>query len=201
LIPISATLEDLKAEIIKERRFISPFLSYTHSEFVKGNLISTANYLISSLNLYAEGGSGFRISKINYMQVRCAQYIPIAPRGWIKTPKELSRGSILNVKTKLDNCFALSILCCLYRSRIPTNKLKLSKSLKSKNQQLKRLYENPKSYQNILLELKTTKEIDLNGFLGAVDLEMIEKFETRNHISVSVFSNEGKNINRKIKRV
>lgn len=191
-ITISAWLENMKGENLKERRFMAPFTTFTNKAFIPGNLITAANYLITSLNLYAEGSSGFRLARIDYLEMRCLQYIPISPRGFLKTPIDLKRGTIFNIRTKSENCFILSILCALYRDRIKLPKTR--KPVVNKFKQLKRLYENPKSYDSILQQIIKDKELNLNGFLGTVSLDQIDDFEKLNQISVSVFTNQGKNL-------
>lgn len=197
-IRIYADLKDLNSDrFINDRQFFTPFLSIMHPNYIRESVLLSASYAIKSLNLYQENGSGWALASINKMEAIICQYISVKPRGYLPTTKSLCRGTIYNIKNKNESCFLLSELCSLYRSEIklPGAHCDFELLTQLQKKRLKRLLENPKSYDEIIKRLLVTKEINIEPFLNkVVSLDEIEKFEQLNGISVSVFAHEGKNL-------
>jgi hypothetical protein len=199
-ISINATLVDSKEEKTKTITFFSPFMRYLNEGFILGNVMSSADFLITSLNVFAEDESGYKLSSVNYMQIDVGKYKPLKKRRgkFIPTPRLIGNRNVLNIRTNSELCFIISILCSLKRDSI-----RLSDSPSTpfdelngnQKRRIRRLYENEKSYFPLLKEMMKTKEIDVDGFLRAMSLEDIDEFEERNPtISVSVFAHEEKEL-------
>ena len=67
------------------------------------------------LDRYSELGSGWRLEKINTINVNIARYRPIRGSSFIPTPAGLrEKKAILNVQNNDNLCFLYSILAQLY---------------------------------------------------------------------------------------
>jgi hypothetical protein len=63
-ISLLSVLERNSDNFVIERYFISPFETYTHPSFVKRNILSSLQYLLSSLSLYQSIGSKWTLIRI-----------------------------------------------------------------------------------------------------------------------------------------
>jgi len=197
-ITIGATLIDMKAIKMKDFPFFSPFQRFMDSSFIMSLIMAAADYLTTSLSVFNQEESGMRLHKINYMEIRIAKYHPVRPKGYIPIPKEIYSAHFINVKCYDSLCFVYSVLAALKSDTIRIRKfpdLVYEQASKKQKQQFKRLYENPKSYYRILEQVWHSKEINFDGFMDGCQIEDISRFESQNRdISISVFSNEGKNL-------
>jgi len=197
-VSIHATLEDMKGENTRDHYFFSPFLRFTHASLITQTVMASADYLITSLNLFAEDGSGYKLHSVNYMEVRLGKYKPMRIKGYIATPNAIGRKNVINIKTKDDSCFMLSVLAGLKLGelRLPkTPHLRYADALKNEKKRFKTMYENPVSYRKLLAKVTLSGEIDFSGFTGAEEPDQIDEFEKKNpHISISVFDHDQRTI-------
>jgi hypothetical protein len=195
-ININCTLEDMKGEVKKTHTFFSPFMRYLDNNFIFGNVMAAADTLITSLNLFAEDASGYKLSSINFMEVSIGKYKPFRGRGFVDTPKEIGRRNVINIKTTNQNCFMLSILCGLKRNEIylpGTGKTPYRNLSKLQKRKLKRKYEKEQTYNLLINRNEDDGQINFAGYEGETSLESITGFEIQNpFISISVFGHEGK---------
>lgn len=200
---LSTVLEDMKGTDKEDRDFFSPYIAYTHPSFIENNLLTSAAYLIKSLNLLTEKGSGWKLKEIVKLTVTTAQYLPIRPRGrnqrTLKVPRELCRGTIININTNTD-CFVLSVVCALYRNliKLPEHPLSVYDDLDSNaKKRLKRKFEDPDQYKKILYWIINQELLEIKAYMGKpMPLELIEEFENANNnkLTISVFTSLGKNL-------
>jgi len=195
---IGTTLIDMKSEKVREFRFFSPFQRHFNSNFIMSSVMASADYLISSLNVFNQEESGMRLNSINFMEIRIASYNPIRPKGFIPLPNQLSSKYFINVKSTDSRCFAYSVLAAIKHDSLRLTdhpSLIYEEASKSQKQKFKRLYENQSTYISMLAEVIISGEINFKGFLDECKAEELSEFEKLNpEISITVFTNEGKNL-------
>jgi hypothetical protein len=203
-----ATLERTSDKTELQRKFISPFQRVTHQQFLNNKFVFALAYMEASLSLYEHDGSGWRIKSIDKMSLRILPYDPQLTRqqnhlatnptggSYIPLPSFLKRKGILNIQTYTNRCFMLSVLAQFYREEIELPDepgLKYAAMNKSQRRRLKRLWQNPCSYDTILEKVNGTV-IHFDGFESTVSLEDITHFERLNKMCVNVYMIDGKKI-------
>ena len=109
-------------------------------------------------------GSGFRLHKIENLQLSIFQYNPIAGRSYIKTPKCIvGKRSVRNIVNSDNMCFIWAILSAIYKDHFSERR-------------------RVKPYIKYLNTLK----FDYNDL--PMPVEKINKFEKENRIPISVYS-------------
>lgn len=192
-INLCVNLEHTETLKVKTHTFYTPFMRYlSPTELsIESNLLSTAAYINSSVNMHTTDGSSWRMVKCQFMEIKCCQYRPQRGGAYIATPKELRSKCIINIKTVSDDCFLLSVVSSLYRHVIflLDKPAQTYDSLGYRDRvRLKRLWSNPNSYTALVLNLIERREINFNGFFGTTTVDSLDAFEDNNPcISVSVY--------------
>lgn len=198
-ITLHTEMERISDGLRRNRKFLSPFIKYLHPAYVPKNIQTSLDYMEASLDLYTSEGSGWRVIKIEQIDLRTVTYQPPLSRGngWLPTPTFFKKKSILNIKTRTGRCFCLSVLAQFYKHQIslPDKKACMYEELTyNQRRRLKRLHENPLSYNEILRRVQESGEIDFTDFMGEVEVSSLHLFEERNNIVVNVFKLTGKHI-------
>lgn len=185
---------EFKTSKIDTRFFGTPFIAVTNHRQIESAIIFAADFIIKSINLYANNASGFSVDGIILMDVTFTQYNPIRVGSYIKLGPEFYRKKgLLNIRSEDGNCFKLSILASVFQDWI---RMKFygfksySELSKSDRCRLKRRMKSASTYDELMEYVDTTKMIRFNGFHGKVDINKIQDFEMRNKISVNVYKYE-----------
>jgi len=187
-ITAALTLERVSDGFILNRQIIGPFIPVTHVSFISTKLIECRNYLKSSLALYEAEGSGYRVKKIRFVEVRTVTFSPRMRRGgllggcYIPTPEVFARKSLINIRTTKNNCFMLSVVASQYRDKVRLWRhphLAFEEMNETQRKTLKRIYENPRTWEEIIVSWNPPV-INFANFTGLVDVKEICKFEQQN---------------------
>lgn len=146
--------------------------TYAHlsaEDFSLHNLNEAFQKMFASKEQFIMKGSDWILSKILYLEVCFANYLPLKGGNYISEPSALRRSkSLVNVKNRDQKCFLYSILAKLYPAR-----------------------HNPSRVSNYR---QYTDKLDMKGIQYPVKLSQIEKFEKQNQVSVNVFGYEDREI-------
>ena len=95
--------------------FHSPMERVAH-ELVQGDFINMIDAIISQLNVYCSGGSGWVIETLKTLEIRIAGPFKGTASSFIETPAELKNEyrSLLNINNKDEFCFLYSVLAGLF---------------------------------------------------------------------------------------
>ena len=142
--------------------FYSPMERVTH-DLVQDDFINMIAVIISQLNVYCSGGSGWVVETLKTLEIRIAGPFKGTTSAFIETPVELKNvyRSLLNIKNKDEFCFLYSVLAGLF----PQNKH----------------VERPSTYSPYMDQLV----YKLSEF--PMSLSKIPSFEKLNNASISVF--------------
>lgn len=163
-----------------------------NAKFIGDVLRFIEDILHATLSIFVDGGSNFSLVSINDIQLKIYQYMPIKPRVYIRTPKELSkRKGYCNIETSTNKCFLLSVLCCLseYRNQIqlPCQDNKTFDQLTTKEQALlRRLWSKESSYDQIIDKILETQSLNICNFYDC-DIDDLHQFEISNKIGIACF--------------
>ena len=127
--------------------------------------------LISQMNVYCSGGSGWVVDTLLAVEVKVAAPVKQSGSSFIPTPATLSglSRSILNVRNKSDDlCFLYCVLAALYPQ--------------------KKHCDRPSSYMHLLERL----DFKIHDF--PMCLSKIRFFERRNNVSITVYRFENENL-------
>ena len=115
-------------------------------------------------DIWLAQGSGFRLHKIENLQLSIFQYNPISGRSYIKTPRCIvGKRSVRNLVNSDNMCFIWAVLSAVYRNHFQESK-------------------GVKPYIKYLNTLK----FDYNEM--PMSVENISKFEKENRLPISVYS-------------
>lgn len=194
-IDIDCILETIDGLTKKQRVLFGPFQRIVNVQSIDSKARIALTYLTTTLQVYSENASGWKLSKITKIILRCAQYTPITPAGYIETPSFVKAKHIINIKTS-DCCFLYSILSILKRERIIQNlfpgfiECDLSASQRKK---LNKLLTLPSTYIPIVNEILQSGEFQLDGFTGPVDIQNYLRFSELNDVSILLLAIDGTN--------
>lgn len=195
----SVSLLKMEKEEIIFRFLRSGSHQIINPRFINDVLQFIEDILIASLSIFLDGGSNFSLVSVNDCYVKIIQHLPIKPRGFIPTPKEvLKRRGFCNIRATKGNCFLLSVLCCLDEYR---NKIKLpeqgNRSFEdltiNEQKRLRKMWTNELSYVPIISEIRKTKSLSIDNFFDC-SIDDIHSFQSQNLIGVCVFELIGKSI-------
>ena len=114
---------------------------------------------------WLKNGSGYRIDRVENIQLTIAKYTPIFGTSYIKTPQSLlGKHALINVKNHDNLCFIWSVLSALYTNDVKGNLGEVS------------------SYRKYLNMLK----YDADSM--PMQIENIPHFEKKNGIAINVYS-------------
>lgn len=188
---LNVTLEHPRKVIPQTTTIYTPFNRLYSDNYIFPCFLNFADYLITSLELYTDGQSGFSVTSFNFIQLKMGRFKSQIGKGYIPLPKELCAKYFINCKGEDSFCFIRSILAGLKRDciRLPDKPRIFYQELeKNDKKRLKRLYENPKSYNALIKECQATKVIDFSGCYEGVNESQLDEFEAKNPtISISAF--------------
>ena len=95
--------------------FHSPMERVAH-ELVQEDFINMIDAIISQLNVYCSGGSGWVVETLKTLEIRIAGPFKGTASSFIETPAELKNvyRSLLNIKNKDEFCFLYSVFAGLF---------------------------------------------------------------------------------------
>lgn len=186
-------LEGVDASDKRPVSLFSPFQIYVHDGFILSRLKIALAFLSTSLAIYAENSSGWRLSLIKKITMKAGQYTPIAPRGHIPNPPGVSTRFTINIDCE-DSCFIASVIAILKRDALvrricgkPECDLTEYEKRKFRRERSKfRPY-----YMDLIQDILASGEWNLDGFLGAVTLEDLPRFTALNNVSFMVLGYDG----------
>lgn len=180
-----------KADSSEKRpvKLFSPFQIYVNDMFIVSKLKIALAFLSTSLAIYSENSSGWKLSQVRKIMIRLGQYVPIMAMGYIPTPAGVSTRYTINVDCQ-ELCFLTSVIAVLKREKLVWNifeKLEIELTPYEKRK-LKIELTKLSNYNEVIQEIIDLKEWDLTGFLGAVALEDLARFTALNDVSFMVLS-------------
>ena len=129
---------------------------------LKKYLNRSSSYLKGQIEMYERNGSGWQFEGLNNAFLEASRYHPMAGSGKVNIPPTIKNmRSVLNVKAPDNKCFLYCILAKLY----PVKK-------------------NAQRYTRYLTNIDAVK---LDGLKFPIKIADIEKVETLNDLSISVF--------------
>lgn len=194
-VTLNATLES-KEGIPKTVNLFSPFCRVYNKNYIIPTLAAASDYISLSMHIFCDGMSGWKLISINHLELRNTLYKPGRGKGFIALPKEIPARNFINIKGNDSLCFIRSILFAINENSIRLNEFPnktYSELSQLQKRKLKRIYQNPKTYEKLIKENSKSKKIDFTGCFHGVTLEQISVFELKNsEISVSVYGCKGK---------
>ena len=114
---------------------------------------------------WLKNGSGYRIERVENIQLTVAKYTPIFGTSYIKTPKSLfGKHALINVKNNDNLCFFWAILSALKKNEVKSN------------------IGNVRTYRKYLKMLK------FDSTAIPMQIENIPQFEKMNGLAINVYS-------------
>ena len=160
-------LEDQRVTVY----FHSPMERLAH-EITEEELSNMVDSLISQLNVYCSGGSGWVTETLKRLEIRMAGPYRESASSYIGTPSELKdlRRSLLNIRNKDEYCFLYSVLAALFPQ--------------------KKHAERPSTY------LPYMDRLVFNSSDFPMSLSKIRYFEKHNNVAIAVYRlDEGRLVN------
>ena len=125
----------------------------------------TKEKIWNNFDCWMKNGSGYRIERVENIQLTIAKYNPIFGTSYLKTPKSIiGKHAVINIRNSDDLCFLWAVLSAL------------------KNTDVKNNQSDVRSYKKYLHTLK----YDLATM--PMQIENIGKFEKMNDLAINVYS-------------
>ena len=126
---------------------------------------ASKNKIWERFDTWMKNGSGYKVDRIENIQLNISKYTPIKGSTYIKTPKSiLNKKAVVNVRNQDELCFIWSVLSALYNNAVVNN------------------FGNVYTYSKYLHTLK------FDGISMPMQIDDIDKFEKLNDLAINVYS-------------
>ncbi|KAK0056091.1 hypothetical protein Bpfe_014492 [Biomphalaria pfeifferi] len=124
--------------------------------------------ILDSIAKYQREGSNWTLKEVSEVQIHIVHYKPLFGSSYIKTPAQLRKGAIINVKNNDNECFKWSILAALHNRE--------------------------KDGQRVSYYRNSHFPLNFEGLTFPIKIEDVQTFENQNDYSINVLSYD-KNFN------